>query len=263
MSQTTLPQTLSNKIYLKPYETGTYHGKFCKAEVDYDKNNVCRLKFVMYLSIKGMSDYLKLANGDWLNYSASVIKYYKESKDPIAQVAQQKEIIEVVSTILGLNTERINDALLPPIPFDNCCDFYNHVAQYVNRVATELVRNTDTKTKIVFALKLENWKDVAWPKLGCDWITSADWRNVRRYHHEDLIHNKTAFRISTYHHPEGTVFPTPVKEEDIEPAPAASGPAPAPPATTGSKKDNKVDVKPNVDLNDPFGQNVNYDDLPF
>ena len=245
----------NNHIRCIPYESGVYFGKLMSVKQTYNylDKSLCQLTFSLSL-IVGYRN--KDEQGNFINYDAWVEKNYKELEDPIRQVAQQKEIVSVVATILGMSEQRINEELLPSVPFDTACEFYQHVANYVTKVAEELYPE---KKRIdhPYRIRMEQFKDRAYPKLGADWIESCNWTHVTGNHHEDILAQKTAYRVTEKVN-DKWVISQPVTLVGVSNG-SSAGAAPS------SKKDGKEEVVLTVDPKDPFGANnpVTDDDLPF
>lgn len=175
------------KIILSPQRGGKYYGRIWKAESGKNKKgDKCQLQFIMtFLVGRGNKD----ENGDYYKYSAYSRKYYTEQDDAIKQVAQQKELVNVISNIFGLSQDSVTSAILPDVPFDTCCDFYNHVANYINNCIEEF--NIKDKP---FVLEMEQTNGT-WFVFGERWIAPTTWDQVPKYTHDDIINNRTPYEL--------------------------------------------------------------------
>lgn len=236
------------RIKLTAYETGVYYAKIYKAEMSYaKKDNACQLQFIMSMLVgKGNKD----ENGEYINYSCFQRKTYKESSDTIRAVAQQKEIVNVMSTMLGVSAERVAEELLPEVPFEKACDFYASAAEYFNKAVIDL----SVKEK-PFLCRMEHYGNGASFILGSTWIERCAWNNVQKQQHEDIMLNRTLYRLIDDNYQlieaglQGAVGNS--ITDNVE-APSTS-------------KNGKTKVELTVNKDDPFGTEVEVtaDDLPF
>ena len=252
---------METRIKCCTFESGTYYGKLFKVEqTEHYKTKACQLRFSfsMIVGYKNTDE-----NGEYYNYDCWGEKNYNEvTNDPIRQVAQQKEIISVVATILGMSEQRVTEELLPDVPFETACDFYKHVAKWVTNTIADL-NPAKKRLEHPFIIRMENFKDRAYPKLGVDWIEACSWINVKKPSHEDILAQKTLYRVLEQIGEKQYKIADPVTIVAGAKVAEMSFPISELKTPSSKAKDGKEEVVLTVDTDDPFGKDVDLDDLPF